>query len=183
MSDDDADLFRRSVGKVHPMRNDRVEGRPAGGPPPNRPATPARPRTTLPEPFPGGDGPAPEDSLSHAVPGLPSATLARLRRGRFPVEARLDLHGATAARAAHLLEAFLDAAGRRGQRCVHIVHGKGYRSPDGRPVLKGRVAAWLHGRADVLAYVSATPADGGTGAMYVLLRRGKAGPSRGPPGV
>ena len=69
------------------------------------------------------------------------------------------------------LAAFLDRCGHRGARCVHIIHGKGHGSSNQGPVLKNKVNAWLRQREEVLAFCSAQPKDGGTGAVYVLLRR------------
>jgi DNA-nicking Smr family endonuclease len=80
------------------------------------------------------------------------------------------LHNLTTVEARAALAAFLNLSVRRGVRCVRIVHGKGYRSSGGQPVLKGRVAHWLRQRDEVLAYVQARPVDGGGGAVLVLLR-------------
>ncbi|MDT8407876.1 MAG: Smr/MutS family protein, partial [Methylococcales bacterium] len=88
----------------------------------------------------------------------------------FPLEAELDLHGLTAQQAQLTLQDFLRYALQRGKRCVRIVHGKGYRSPDAAPVLKNQVNSWLRQYAAVLAFTSAAPRDGGTGAVWVLLR-------------
>ncbi len=97
--------------------------------------------------------------------------MERLRRGRLTVEADLDLHGRIVADAVVALDRFLDDSRRRGRRCVRIVHGKGFGSRSGLPVMKAHVDRWLRTRPEVLAFCSATPPDGGTGALYVLLRR------------
>ena len=102
------------------------------------------------------------------------AVWRRLRRGEYPQEARLDLHGCTVDEARTLLTGFLARARQRGARCVLVVHGKGFRSPGHAPVLKPRVAYWLAHAPEVTAYVSAQPVDGGTGALYVLLKRSPA---------
>lgn len=97
--------------------------------------------------------------------------LKRLRRGEFPIAAELDLHGLTEQRAGVAIREFLAEAQRERWQCVRIIHGKGLRSgPDG-PVLKPKTASVLHRRDDVLAFANARPADGGTGAVLVLLRR------------
>jgi DNA-nicking Smr family endonuclease len=107
-------------------------------------------------------------------PGVPEAIFRRLRRGSFRVEAELDLHGLTAAASAQQLAEFLKEARAHGCRCVRIIHGKGLRSGTRGPVLKSTVNTLLR-RADVvLAFASARPASGGTGATLVLLRQ-KAG--------
>ena len=88
----------------------------------------------------------------------------------MPVDEAVDLHGLTEAQAHTVLVAFLGAALGRQARCVRIVHGKGLRSGDRGPVLKNVVNAVLRQSVSVLGYVSARPADGGTGATYALLR-------------
>jgi DNA-nicking Smr family endonuclease len=108
---------------------------------------------------------------SYARPGLQRTVMRRLRRGDYRIGAELDLHGMTADAARGELARFLREAIGRELRCVRIIHGKGLGSEGRGPVLKPRVARWLRQRDDVLAYCSARPADGGTGALYVLLRR------------
>jgi DNA-nicking Smr family endonuclease len=96
--------------------------------------------------------------------------LADLQRGHLEVELELDLHGLTAAHAERVLEEFLRDCARRGVRCALIVHGKGSRSAQRQPVLKSKVNYWLRLYEGVLAFCSATRRDGGTGALYLLLR-------------
>ena len=98
--------------------------------------------------------------------------LRRLRRGSFPIEAELDLHGLGQTHAHDLLGEFLERSGAAGLRCVRVVHGKGHRSGARGPVLKAAVNLWLRRRLDVMAFTSARTVDGGTGAVYVLLRGG-----------
>jgi DNA-nicking Smr family endonuclease len=96
-----------------------------------------------------------------------------LRRGMLPVDARLDLHGLTAAQAQEKVVEFLRAMRSRNERCVLVIHGKGERTP-GAGVLRGEIAAWLsQGRArdHVAAFATARDDDGGEGAVYVALRR------------
>ena len=103
--------------------------------------------------------------------GVQPALWRRLRRGEFSLEESLDLHGYTIAEAREQLAEFLHACVAGGCKCVRIVHGKGFRTPAHAPVLKPRVAFWLAHTEAVVAYVSARPIDGGTGALYVLLKR------------
>ncbi len=106
--------------------------------------------------------------------GLDPRLVTRLRRGEFAVQAHIDLHGMIQADAKAALEQFIVNSVRKGLRAVLVVHGRGLRSPGGTPVLKHAAAQWLsHGLMGgyVLAFASARPADGGAGAMYVLLRR------------
>jgi DNA-nicking Smr family endonuclease len=111
------------------------------------------------------------DELFHVRDGLPSTTLRRLRRGAFSIAAELDLHGYTLDQARAALTQFLQDAPRRVNCCVRIIHGKGYGSPQGKPVLKNMLNRWLRQRDDVVAFCSALPRHGGTGALYVLLKR------------
>ncbi len=100
--------------------------------------------------------------------------LQKLKRGEFAVQAHVDLHGMTREEAKEALSEFIKGAVRAGHQSVLVVCGRGLRSPGGQPVLKRAVTYWLsHGSlsAHVLAFVTARPTDGGTGAMYVLLRR------------
>jgi DNA-nicking Smr family endonuclease len=109
-----------------------------------------------------------------AVVGLDPRILRRLRRGEFAYQAMIDLHGMSAAAARVEVERFIANALAAGHREVLIVHGRGHNSKDNVPVLKDRLKSWLvRGRVGrgVLAFTSARPADGGTGALYVLLRR------------
>ena len=97
----------------------------------------------------------------------------KLRKGEFSIQAHLDLHGLRREEARQQVAAFLEKSHREYKRCVLIVHGRGLGSKDHIPVLKEKLRAWLTRGAmgkKVLAYASARPYDGGTGAVYVLLR-------------
>ncbi|GMQ91566.1 MAG: hypothetical protein BMS9Abin11_0875 [Gammaproteobacteria bacterium] len=111
------------------------------------------------------------EELFFARPGLQRTVLRKLRRGKFVVEAELDLHRNKAPEAREKISVFIRNARQRDQRCVRIIHGKGLSSSDKLPVLKGKVNSWLRQKDDVLAFCSALPRDGGTGAVYVLLKR------------
>jgi DNA-nicking Smr family endonuclease len=108
--------------------------------------------------------------LTFARAGVRIQSMRRLRRGLYPVEDELDLHGFNQAEARRQLADFLARSRDGGCRCVRIVHGKGYRSGARGPVLKTAVNLWLRRHADVMAFVSARAIDGGSGAVYVLLR-------------
>ena len=110
------------------------------------------------------------DALSFQRAGVQTQVVRRLRRGLFPIEAELDLHGLTQAAARVELAWFLSGSRDAGRRCVRIIHGKGYRSGTRGPILKVAVDSWLRRHLDVMAFTSARPLDGGTGAVYVLLR-------------
>jgi DNA-nicking Smr family endonuclease len=105
---------------------------------------------------------------------LPPETLRRLRRGLVPVDGRLDLHGMGVPEARAQLEVFLRTMRTRGEPCVLVIHGKGEHSPRGVGVLRGEIAAWLSqgvSSEHVAAFATSSVADGGEGAVYVLLRR------------
>ncbi len=108
--------------------------------------------------------------LSFRRRGVGPDVLRKLRRGVWVTQAQLDLHGLRRDEAREQLQIFLREAARTGWRCVRIVHGKGNGSPGRQSVLKSKVKGWLVQRLDVLAFVQARAADGGHGALLVLLR-------------
>ena len=108
--------------------------------------------------------------LSFQRAGVRTQVMRRLRRGLIPAEDELDLHGLNQAAARDRLADFIARSRDSGRRCVRIIHGKGYRSGARGPVLKTAVNLWLRRHIDVMAFTSARAIDGGTGAVYVLLR-------------
>ncbi len=112
--------------------------------------------------------------LAHGhIAGVDRRTAERLKRGRLNIDARLDLHGLTQAEAHRALNAFIAASYEAGRRCLLVITGKGYRREDGG-VLRGKVPQWLNqspNRGRVLAFDYAQQRDGGTGALYIMLRR------------
>jgi len=115
-----------------------------------------------------------DDSLSFQRPGIGPDTVRRLRRGEWSIQDHVDLHGHRVEEARAALVEFLRDALKRGLRCVRIVHGKGLGSKGRTPVLKGKVRAWLAQRDEVIAFCQARPAEGGSGALIVLLRPSSA---------
>jgi DNA-nicking Smr family endonuclease len=113
-----------------------------------------------------------DDALSYRGPGIGPDVLRRLRRGEWVIQAEIDLHGLRVDEARAGLGQFLRAAVKRGLRCVRVVHGKGLGSKDRTPVLKGKARGWLMQRAEVIAFCQARAAEGGAGALVVLLRPG-----------
>lgn len=110
------------------------------------------------------------EELDYRFNGIQQSTFRKLKRGQFRVESELDLHGYTINTARDALSQFLLQCRNDGLRCVRIIHGKGWGSGNRGPVLKGRVDYWLRQRQEIIAFCSARPQDGGTGALYVLLR-------------
>jgi DNA-nicking Smr family endonuclease len=115
-----------------------------------------------------------DEYIEGRVTGLDREVVRKLRRGEFAVQGHCDLHGLSRPEARAAVHAFLRDARRSGKRCVLVVHGRGLHSKDQLPVLKEALTTWLatarFGR-HVLAFATARPADGGAGAIYVLLRR------------
>jgi DNA-nicking Smr family endonuclease len=173
--DDDAELFRAAIGPVRRLRDT--------APPPAAPKP--RPRARMAE----RDEAQAREQFRHALDELPldagdalsyrreevsPRLLQKLRRGEISAQEELDLHGADSREAEQLLRAFLHDARQHGVGCVRIIHGKGLHgaasiASSGVPVLKNLVDRMLRHRADVLAFHSSPPAQGGTGAVLVLL--------------
>lgn len=111
-----------------------------------------------------------DEYLSFRRPGVGPDVVRRLRRGQWAIQAEVDLHGLRTHEARDHLAHFIREAHKQGLRCVRVVHGKGLGSPGKTPVLKRCVHRWLVQKSEVLAFVQARPADGGAGAVVVLLR-------------
>jgi DNA-nicking Smr family endonuclease len=111
-----------------------------------------------------------DGALSFQRGGVRTQVMRRLRRGLYPVDDELDLHGLNQSAARSQLADFIARSRDGVLRCVRIIHGKGYRSGARGPVLKTAVNFWLRRHMDVMAFVSARAIDGGAGAVYVLLR-------------
>ncbi|MBZ0222484.1 MAG: Smr/MutS family protein [Dokdonella sp.] len=171
--DEDARLFRAAIGRVRELP------RSESAPRPNQPEPAA-------EQFRRDEARVKDELLSHPIEagaielgeeinhlkqGQPARLLQQLRRGRFSVQAEIDLHEMSVAVARSAIGQFLDDCRRHHELCVRIVHGKGLRSKARGPVLKQLTDSLLRRRGDVLAFASARPAQGGTGAVIVLLQR------------
>jgi DNA-nicking Smr family endonuclease len=174
LTSEDSDLFRKTIGEVRSVISDKVllkqENKPKPYPvnlssdcnaPAWKPGAAARMEV---------EKVGLEDSLSFIAPGLQNNVLKKLRRGYFDIDAEIDLHGLNSNDAKRQLLHFLHSCVEEGYRCVHIVHGKGYRSADNHPVLKNNLNLWLRQHKDVQAFCSASPKNGGTGAVFVLLQ-------------
>ncbi|MFK8069112.1 MAG: Smr/MutS family protein [Gammaproteobacteria bacterium] len=111
------------------------------------------------------------DELYFYRPGVSKADFRKLRKGQFIIQSELDLHGMTVSMAREELANFLHYCRKTGKRHVRIIHGKGRGSAQGQPVIKNKVNIWLQQRDEILAFCSARPADGGTGAIYVLIKK------------
>lgn len=175
VSAQDQELFRREMRNVLPLAQDKIM--------PFRQRLAPRPRqleldearvirdmmSDIFEPAEMETG----EELLYTRPGLPKRLLRQLRQGKFSISAELDLHGMAVPMARQALAQFLAECEQHAVRSARIIHGKGRGSYQKEPVLKGKVNAWLQQRDEVLAFCSARPTDGGTGAIYVLLKRRK----------
>ena len=173
MAPEDRALFRRMVGPVKQLHHDQVE-QSTSAPAPIPRSTLADERQVLDDMLSDYFEPAELDTgeeLYYCREGIQIAVLRKLRRGHFRVGAIVDLHGMTVPIARQALADLIHTAKRKDITCVRIIHGKGKRSRHKGPVLKQKVNHWLRQRDDVLAFCSARPVDGGTGAVYVLLKR------------
>ena len=176
LTDEERRLFHNAMADVHPLVSDRAHF--------EAPLPPAIPRQREKD-----EALALEETLSAPLGsdlfleggdeaiwrrnGISLAQLRDLRRGRWVVEASLDLHGYTRDEARDALVAFILKCQVSQYRCVRIVHGKGQHSPGREPVLKQLVLNWLSHRQDVLAFCQARRCDGGAGAVTVQLQVAK----------
>jgi len=171
---DDIALFRNAVREVRPLRQDKIVRK--------RPRRPAPiPKQTLREAKLIREAMLSDDidsaeietgeELLFARSGIQHGILRKLRRGQFSISDELDMHGMTVAVARREVLDFIDHCQVKRTRCVRIIHGKGHGSPGRQPVLKTKLNHWLQQIDAVLAFCSARPIDGGTGAVYVLLKK------------
>jgi DNA-nicking Smr family endonuclease len=110
-----------------------------------------------------------DDAMSFRRPGIGTDVTRKLRAGEWSIQRELDLHGLRSDEAREALARFIRTAHKHGIRCVRVVHGKGLGSPGKQPVLKIKAQRWLIQKNEVLAFVQAKPAEGGAGALVVLL--------------
>ena len=172
MDDDDEAVWERLTRGIKAYEPELPPIRPAKSPK----AKPkhARRATAVPSSQPvlaGKQTSQPSDLRSGEKAGIDGATRRRLAQGQIPIEGRLDLHGLTAAQAERRLARFVDQAVRTGVRCVLVITGKG---SEGKGVLRRLVPLWLKTpplSGQILAISQARHADGGGGALYVMLRR------------
>lgn len=175
LTEDERKLFRESVAGAKPLKVKKKPVQRRAKPAPRARFADAERRAVLEESLrldlQDTDSYTGEE-LWYAKPGVQHALMRKLRRGQYSPRAELDLHGLRSEDARVLVAEFLYEAQQRNYRCVRIIHGKGLGSGPKGPVIKQKLGGWLRQRKDVLAFCSARPVDGGSGALYVLL--GKA---------
>ncbi len=174
---DDLDLFRSAVKGAKPLRVDQAD---TGKPQIDKDRLQARRQGAL-----TGQEPVrvdglsdqfvidvhPEEELAWAGNGIPDSQLRKLKGGQIAFDGSIDLHGMTVEKARDLLWEFLAEAIRLEIRCVRVTHGKAVRKDGRKPILKSHVNTWLRQHPQVLAFSSCLPRHGGTGSVYVLLKR------------
>ncbi len=163
----EGDLFQQAMEGVKPIA-------PSNRIPPSPPARRALTHKTVISPpsekaFFSDHGASDIAPTSFLRTGLNSMTLRKLRRGQWPVQDSIDLHGSTTEEARQLLLEFLNHSLHRGLRCVNVIHGKGWRADGGEGILKIRVRHWLSQHQQVLAFCEAPAHAGGGGAVWLLL--------------
>lgn len=185
LSEEDLALWRRIAANVEPLRHPAklvATKAPSASPTSPKPK-PARPRTepSPAKPVPPPPAPAPPvviTTVAPTTPGLDRRTTAKLKRGRIAIEATLDLHGMTQSEAHEALDRFIAESRERGRRCVLVVTGVGTDRLGGAGVLRRSVPRWLAApalREAVMSVAPAEPRHGGHGALYVLVRKKRAG--------
>lgn len=173
ISDEERTLFREAVADAKPLPpDDKIQV------PQRRPKPVARSReaderevlAALVAAIPDGELET-GDELEWRIPGVQANVLRKLRRGQYRITREIDLHGLNANDAKPAVALFIHESRQQGLHCVRVIHGKGKGSRTGQSILKQLVGGWLRRHDGVLAYVSARPEDGGTGALLVLLRK------------
>ena len=172
----EANLFVRAVGVIKPLP---VTGRARISTPAPAPVATQRKkdeeavlRDALSDGFDVSSLLETDDALSFRRPGVGVDVTQKLRKGGWSIQREIDLHGLRSDEARAALADFIRIAHRQGQRCLRVVYGKGLGSPGKTPVLKPKVHSWLIQKNQVLAFVQAKPAEGGAGALLVLLKPG-----------
>lgn len=176
-AEEEANVFRASIGTVSTLRDrNRVQ------PPAKRPAPVAIQtqlndkavlEASLSDEFDVENLLDIDETMSFRRPGIGEDVIKKLRRGEWVPQDKVDLHGLRSDEAREALATFLRRSVRNGVRCVRVIHGKGIGSPDKLPVLKGKVRSWLVQKEEVIAFVQARESQGGAGALMVLLRQPK----------
>lgn len=171
INDEDADLFQEMMEGVKPLAQEKID-------PDSAPLLPKvkRPEKAVKQHLKFGEmdyapAVAADETLSFARNGVQQKVMTKLKKGQFPTESKIDLHGSTINEAGAKLQHAIDISVTNKQRCVLVVHGRGKGSFDNKPAIKTHVNQWLRNTANVLAFCSAQSHHGGTGAVYVLLKR------------
>jgi DNA-nicking Smr family endonuclease len=169
--DNDAELFHEMMDGIRPLSQDRID---PDSTPKKRAAKQSAVKNKTMTSF--GEleyvsGVDADESLSFSRNGVQQKLMTKLKKGQFAIESKIDLHGLTVNEAGARLQHALEAALANHYRCVLVVHGRGKGSLGNKPAIKTHVNQWLRESSNVLAFHSAQAHHGGTGALYVLLKR------------
>ncbi|MFZ6719564.1 Smr/MutS family protein [Undibacterium sp. Ji49W] len=171
---EEANIFRSSVGTIAPLKiaakHNPIPTRPEPLPFQHLADEQAALQESLSDEFDADSLLETDENLSYTRTGVGQDVVRKLRKGHWVIQAQLDLHGLRRDEARDSLGEFLRKCMRNGTRCVRIIHGKGLGSVNKEPVLKQKVRNWLIQKDEVLAFSQATAADGGSGALIVLLK-------------
>ena len=173
MTEDDDDLFRRAMSGARPLRTDERVAEASRKPKPKARFSQADEEAVLAESLQADIDDIEQssgDTLRFKRASVNRTTMRMLARGSYAIQAEIDLHGMTVAEAKPRLEQFIQRCAANNKLCIRGGHGKWLGSGERGPVLKNGVNRWLRQWHTVLAFVSARQVDGGTGAVYVLLR-------------
>ncbi len=176
ISDDDSALFREAVGDVKSVRNDRIDlsdQKPKAKTPSaaSKKEDDRSVMAALLDDLSENDLLETGEHLAYTSDGVQRSVLRKLKSGKYSLQAAVDLHGYTVQEARVVLAEFLKNSREKRHLCVRIIHGKGRKQADKAPRLKPAVNQWLQRNKAVLAFCSARDCDGGTGAVYVLLKK------------
>lgn len=174
MTDDDSEMFRRAMSDTKPLQREKRVSPRHSKPSPQARFSRADERAVLDESLEADIDQLENDNaeyLHFRRPSVSRRTMRKLARGNYSVQDEIDLHGMTQAEAREHLRDFIDSCAASGKLCVRVVHGKGLGSGLRGPVLKRSINRWLRRWDAVIAFVSARQVHGGTGAVYVLLRK------------
>ena len=172
LSEEDKALFRKALGDVTPLKKTqslvpKPMPRPSSVPRKKAPEPEAKSDLSLSDSY--AQEVHSDSILSYGEQNIPHRRMRQLKKGHIAWQARLDLHGLRIDAARQTLWDFIDTENRKEHRCLLIIHGKGSLRFEA-PVLKNHVNHWLRQLPHVLAFHSALARDGGSGAVYVLLK-------------
>lgn len=171
-NDNEEDSFQDMMKGVRPLSNNKID--PDAAPKPKFKRQEVASGTESRSTFGESEYVTPvtsDEVLSFVRDGIQQKLMTKLKKGLVPFEAKIDLHGATVSEAGKELHFAINQSYEQGLRCVLVVHGRGKGSFDNKPALKTHVNHWLRETSKVLAFHTAQSRHGGTGALYVLLKR------------
>ncbi|NQZ30167.1 MAG: Smr/MutS family protein [Oceanospirillaceae bacterium] len=179
-SDDEHDSFASAVGDIRPIPQEKANIRTKSSIKKRSDKSYHRQQATL-DSISTADGLSTESvnivdsdqALLFASQGIQPKLLKRLQKGHIPWEQGIDLHGFTIDQARDQLSEFIQSCYHKHCHVALVIHGKAYSHTGSLPMLKSYCNDWLRQLPQVLAFCSAQAKDGGTGALYVLLRRKK----------